>query len=577
MPNQKIENLLNLALETSETEREKSENLNVGYDQVTDTWDVIVRFHGDITPLEQLDPRIQVVELFNQYAVLTLPQEFIETVAALEEIEYIEKPKRLYFELDQARVAACINPVQEDEPGLSGKGTIVAVLDSGIDYTHPDFRNEDGTTRILYLWDQTIDGAPPQGYRIGTEFTKEQIDEALAAPQALQVVPSLDTSTHGTHVAGIAAGNGRASRGRYRGVATEASLVIVKLGIPRTNSFPRTSELMQAVDYAVRKALESAMPVAINISFGNTYGSHGGNSLLETYLDSVSNIWKNVIVVGTGNEAAAAGHTSGRLKEGDTDLVALAIGNYERTVNVQIWKNYADIFRLWLTSPSGERVELSLAGSGQQFVFENTRVLLYYGEPNPYSVAQEIYLDFVPEDTYIDSGVWQIHIEGVRIVSGEYEMWLPSASALNAQTEFLYPSQQLTLTIPSTAARVISVGAYDSGTGAYADFSGRGYEQRGQRGEGKPDLAAPGVDITSTAPGGGYSVRSGTSMATPFVTGSAAVMMQYGIVEGRDPYLYGEKVKAYLIRGARPIGGVLEYPSEKVGWGALCLEDSLPL
>ena len=577
MANQKIENLLNLALESTPSEREKSQNLNVGYDQMTNTWDIIVKYHGDILTLEQVDSRIRVVELLNNFAIITLPQEMIEVVANLEEIEYIEKPKRLYFEVNQGRAASCINAVQEGAGALSGRGTIVAVLDSGIDYTHPDFRNEDGTTRILSLWDQTLEGEPPAGYRIGAEFTEEEINRALMTNQPLELVDSIDTSTHGTHVAGIAAGNGRASQGRYRGVAPQASLLIVKLGVPRANSFPRTSELMQAVDYVIRRALELLMPVAVNISFGNTYGSHSGNSLLETYLDSVSNIWKNVIVVGTGNEGSAAGHTSGRVEQGRIERISLAVGNYESTVNVQLWKDYADIFRIWLVAPSGERVELFLKNEKQTFFLGQTKILLYYGSPTPYSVKQEIYMDFLPLEDFVDSGIWLIELEGARIIKGLYEMWLPSTASLNPQTEFLFPSEQMTLTIPSTSNRVISVAAYDSRTNSYADFSGRGYEYTGDREGGKPDLAAPGVGIMSTSPGGGYTVKSGTSMATPFVTGSAALLMEYGIVENRDPYLYSEKVKAYLIRGTKPIGGIQNYPSAKVGWGALCLADSLPL
>lgn len=575
MASQKIENLLNLALETPEEQREKSQNLNVGYDEESNTWDVIVRYHGQIETLEQVDERIQVVPLLGGYAVLTLPQQLIDTIIDLEEIEYMEKPKRLYFELSQGRAAACVNAVQEGETALSGAGTIVAIIDSGIDYRHEDFRYADGTTRILALWDQTIAGNPPNGYRIGTEYSQEQINEALSQPALSQqmLVPSTDSSGHGTHVAGIAAGNGRASSGRYRGVAPEASLLVVKLGVPRTNSFPRTTELIQAVDYVIKKALSLSMPVAINISFGNTYGAHNGSSLLETYLNQASGVWKNVIVVGTGNEGATAGHASGTVVQGRQEKVSFAVSNYETTVNVQIWKNYADQFRFRLLTPSGESVELFLKSGVQQFVLGNTRVLLYYGEPSPYNVLQEIYMDFIPMNTYIDSGIWTVLIEGIKVVDGQFEMWLPSAAALNAQTEFLYPSEQLTLTIPSTSAGVISVAAYNSRMNTYADFSGRGYTGRAFS---KPDLAAPGVDIMSTAVGGGYTVKSGTSMATPFVTGAAALLMQYGIVQGRDPYLYGEKVKAFLIRGARQLLALSEYPNALLGWGVLCLEDSLP-
>ena len=276
MPDQKIENLLNLAMNALPQERAKSENLNVGYDPTTRLWDVIVKYSGPESGLG--GERIQVVPLLGGYAVVTLPESEISAYSVREQIEFIEKPKRLYFETFEEREASCILPVQNGADGLTGKGILVGIVDSGVDYFHPDFRNEDGSSRILRLWDQSLDGNPPEGYLIGTEFTREQIDEAIkqpTVPMRMQIVPSVDVSGHGTSVAGIAAGNGRGSRGRiYRGVATQSELLVVKLGNPREEGFPRTTELMQAIDYVVRKALFYKQPVAINISFGNTYGSH---------------------------------------------------------------------------------------------------------------------------------------------------------------------------------------------------------------------------------------------------------------------------------------------------------------
>ena len=188
----------------------------------------------------------------------------------------MEKPKRLYFELFQAKGASCIRTVQTGRDGLTGKGILIGIVDSGVDYYHTDFRNADGSSRILRLWDQSIPGKPPQGYVTGTEYTKEEIDEALALGenQGRRLVPSVDYSGHGTSVLGITAGNGRASDGVNQGVAYESDLIVVKMGIPRENSFPRTTELIQGIDYLVRQSLSLGRPIAINISFGNNYGSH---------------------------------------------------------------------------------------------------------------------------------------------------------------------------------------------------------------------------------------------------------------------------------------------------------------
>ncbi|MFR2144448.1 MAG: S8 family serine peptidase [Faecalimonas sp.] len=274
MPDQKVDNLLNLSMDATPKEREKSENLNVGYDPKTRRWDVIVKYSGPESGLAGVG--IEVVSLLGGYAIVTLPESEIDAYSNREQIEFIEKPKRLYFETLEERAASCILPVQAGNDGLTGEEILVGVVDSGVDYFHPDFRNEDGSSRILKLWDQSIPGNPPEGYIRGTEYTKDKIDEALAfgETEGRHLVPTRDSSGHGTAVLGIAAGNGRASDGVNRGIAYKSDLLVVKMGNARQNSFPRTTELIEGIDYLVRQAVKMGRPIAVNISFGNNYGSH---------------------------------------------------------------------------------------------------------------------------------------------------------------------------------------------------------------------------------------------------------------------------------------------------------------
>lgn len=512
-------------------------------------WELIVKYHGN---LQRKTEGMEIEFLSGGYAIVLLREEEIEDFVNLPEVDYVEAPSRLWYSLDESRSEICIGDLQSGarnsvlENGtvnstgtldLYGEGVIIAIIDSSVDYKHPDFRNADGTTRILALWDQTIDSeelnivdgrfvyAPPEGYFLGTLFTEEMINTALSEENS-NIVPTIDVSGHGTHVAGIACGNGRVSDGTLRGVAPLASLLVVKLGDVEGVSFPRTTRLMEAVDFSILYAQQRNMPIVVNLSFGNSTGSHTGEDLVSLYLNQMATTWKSVICAGTGNEGNRGRHRSGFLTTGQDEKIEIAVAGEQGSFYVQIWKQYEDIFSVDIISPRNEKILLENNQIGIQIKeFADCFLAINYGEPTPFQVLQEIYIEWLPKNNFFVQGIWNINIYPEQIVYGRYDMWLPAGNLVQNETRFLEPTPETTLTMPSSTSRLISVGAYDGRREQSAAFSGRGYTRNEQI---KPDLVAPGVDILSTAPNNSYSVRSGTSMATPFVSGGAALLMEWG-------------------------------------------------
>jgi len=535
--------------------------------------------------------------LLGGYAIAVLEETLVERFLTTPGILYAELPTRVYSSAEFGRAASCINnrPSAVNEPdNLNGTGVLVGIIDSGIDYTHPDFCNADGSTRIAALWDQSVDSEnPPSGYRLGTLFSEEQINRALkeeVRENQRKIVPSVDLSGHGTHVAGIAAGNGRASSGRYRGVAFESRLLIVKLAEVRSGraTVSGTARLMEAVDFCVRYAMERNLPLALNLSYGTQEGAHNGRSLLETYLNMVSSMAKCVICVGTGNDGVGRKHAGGRLVNGKTEEIELSVSGREKSLELELWKTYPDDFYVELEAPSGQKTQFRygegepVTAFGSAFLFSGRErtvrmdgaiIEAIWSAPTIYQNLSELRISITATGELLGIGIWKLRLVPVRIVEGTYDLWLLQGVE-NQESGFTEPDSNRTLTIPSTAGQVISVGAYDFGNFQVAAFSGRGTAR--EAGRMKPDLVAPGVEIMSCAPGGGYTSLSGTSMATPFVTGGAALLLEWGIVKGNDPYLYGEKLREYLLLGAVRLPSE-EYPNPVSGWGRLCVNDSLPI
>ena len=568
MANQKLEDQLSLALDTPAQMREKSDNLDTGYAPSENTWELIVKYNGN---LDRLTGGIRVEPLIAGYAIVTIPENLIGAFSRMEEIEFIEKPKKLYPQVTAGRGASCFYPLLQPVSGkaLSGQGVYMAILDSGIDYTDPMFRYADGTTKIAWLWDQgkRADAEkgekPPQGFFTGVEYSRKMLNANL---QKNSERLTTDVTGHGTNVAKIAVQG-----------APESELIVVKLDTAR-GTYPSTVSLLRAFTYVAKKAQAENMPVAINLSYGNTYGAHDGSSLLERFIDNITEVGRNVICIGAGNEGASAGHFAGKLSENEIQRISFAMGTYERSFSLQLWKWYADRMDISIMSPAGEQYLIrnqNAGGEAQQAVMEQTKLLIFSGRPQPYRKREEVYIDFIPVETYLNTGIWTIEITPRRIANGELRLYMPSAVVRSENTRFLLPSPAQTLTIPSTAQKVITVGAYNAYVRSYAAFSGRGDADSDRAENSKPDLAAPGVNIR-IGEGEGGAVVSGTSYATPFVTAAAALLMEYGIVQGNDPFLYGEKVKAYLHAGARQLPGYDIWPNDQVGWGALCVAESLP-
>ena len=548
--------------------------LESGYDNNTGRWEVIVKYNGDLTPVEDaLDAEVEILSA--TYAIITLPHAQLRALYGFTQIEYIELPKRLSLFLAESLRQSCVPPVHDPRGsfGLTGAGVLVAVLDSGIDFRHPDFRHADGTTRILAYWDQTAaSGVPPVGFRGGTEFTAEDINAAIADDLPPNEAPQDDYIGHGTAVAGAAVGNGRASGGREVGIAPEAGILVVRLGQRGRASFARTTEFMRGLAYCIRKAQEWNMPLAVNISFGTNNGPHDGGSLFVSFVDEMALKWKTAIIVATGNEGHAGHHFMGRIAQGETMNMDFVTSPGLPDMFLTLWKNFVDEFTLELIAPNGMSSgvipytrPLTVLGT------QNTSVYISYGQPTHYNEYQEIFFQFQSRGGQIPVGLWRVRIHGVRVVDGRFNAWLPTTEEVTADTAFLVPNPTTTLTLPSTSRNALSVGGYGGNLNGPLAFSGQGYTRNDVFI--KPDIVAPALDVISTQAGGGYGPFTGTSIAAPFVTGSAALMMEWGIVRGNDPFLYGQRLKAFLRHGARREDG--PYPNRIWGWGRLCLSRTM--
>lgn len=557
--NPKIENLLQISVQADEV-RDSVPDMNAGYNSQGRTWEIIVKATESLHEIKGKYGNAVFTQLLCGYWIITASIEDIERLANEPDVIFIEKPKALYLELYAAKSEACVNTAKSQATsygGVTGRGVLVAIIDSGIDISDREFLNSNGTTRIRNLWDQGT----------GIVYSQDEINEILEGNKRLisDYLPAADSTGHGNSVAVIACGNS--------GVASESDIIVVKLGNAGGDSFVRTTQLMRGLDYCIRKAIEYKQPIAVNISYGGTYGNHEGNSVFEMFIDDCCGVYKCSICIGAGNEGEGRTHFSGKLDAGIVQYVEIAIGEYETQISIQIWKRAIDDVLVELISPTGQIIVISDRNADvvKNQMGEIKIVSRAYG-PGPFYMEEEIYAAMAATNGYITAGIWKLRFLPLKILDGQFNIWLPPVSTLSNSTGFLKPSPEYTYTIPSTSRRAICVGANGRYPGSAAIFSGRGVNVKsGLILYAKPDITAPGVNIS--IPGAEERYVTGTSFAAPMVTGAAAMLMEWGIVKGNDPYMYGEKIKAYLIEGATRNGNV--WPDSAKGWGELCVASSI--
>lgn len=483
---------------------------------------------------EQLNERYYIADLQPGEADLLMLNTYVE---------YIE-PAELVFPFqvtqDQPEIAKNTNDISN----LTGQGVIIGIIDSGINASLPLFKFKDGASKIISVWDLTQPGTPPEGFKKGGVVTGDSIFEIT------------DPICHGTAVAGVAAR-----------VAPGARLIIVKL----SDKASRTTDIMRGVSYITNTAMSLGKPCVINISYGTNLGSHNGESLFESYLDDASGVWKNLIVCATGNEGDAAHHSQEVIKEGETTQVDFSIGTVLQSIYIDVWSNFVDDILWSLTSPNGKNISLTpLINPDSTYYLQDTQIEVIHRGPTQYSTNQETIFSFRLSSD-LPQGNWRLSFYGETIVSGRINLWLPTVEEVGKRTAFLLPSSYLTASIPSTSGRTVAVGGYNDKTNTISTFSGRGPEDYTMA---IPDIVAPAEAILSTSCQGGFDYFTGTSVAAPAVTGTAALMMEWGIVDKNDPFLYGQRIRAFLRRYASRQSNI-DYPNPTWGYGSLNIQSIL--
>ena len=548
--------------------------------------DFIVKYMQNVKDTMELFPGTSFQAINEIFGVLYVP---LESMGELEVTgtSYNSIPK-CYTYMDMEAAGASGITRLHDHPYLKlrGKGTAVAVIDSGIDYQNAVFRNAGGS-RIAYLWDQSLeDGTDIAGTEVpyGRLFRKNDIDQALAFEDPFSVVPSRDTNGHGTALAGIAAGN-MVPGENFTGAAPEATLIIIKVKpakqylrnfylYPPDAEVFQENDVMMAIAYAISWAKKLEMPLSICLGIGSSQGAHLGTNALSQYVDYVANFSQVSVSVAAGNEGNTRNHSTGIFSQGREQIVTeLRVAEREQGFTIEFWGEPPEIYELSIQSPTGEILEVSSSiGSRTQelsFVFVETKVYVNYILIERQTGYSLVYIRFF----HPASGIWKIFTQARNRQNVQFHIWLPVEGLISQDTYFLEPSPYTTVTAPGDARNSITATAYQHRDGSIYIAAGRGYTPDGMI---TPHLAAPGVNVKVPLVRGGFGTRSGTSISAAQTAGIAALLFEWAIIRDNQPFFTGSSVKYYLQRGARR-EETMQYPNPEWGYGKVDLYHTFEL
>jgi subtilisin family serine protease len=543
---------------------------------------VLLQFQGDLSAIEAAGFKTR--SFAGDVATGEIELAQLGALERLDSVVRMEVSRVLGRELDLAIPESRVDTVHTGPPGHRGAGVVVGIIDSGIDFTHEAFRRSDGTSRILAIWDQRLvpqaGESNPSTFSYGVEYQKSAIDAALTAPNPSAVVRHQDLQIpgdgfHGTHVAGIAAGDGSvAGQGQpaftFVGVAPEADIVVVANTRGRAageRGLGDSADTLDAIRYIFDFAASLGRPVVINQSQGDNIGPHDGTSLLERGIDNLLGGPGRAMVKSAGNEGVQNRHASSTLTAGGPQSVPFAVPvNQGTPVTIDLWYGGPDRFDVSITPPNGVASATVNPGNSTTLALPNNNQAFVDSDLNDAGNGDNrIFVVLSPGTApTVQAGTWSITIQGTTITLGQWDAWIQR----DARAQFLPPFQNpaRTISVPGTAQEIITAGSYvtrGAGVGSISSFSSLGPTRDGRQ---APTVAAPGQVLMApqpTATGDTYGLMQGTSMASPMVTGTVALLLQ------KSSSLTQAQIRDCLTGTARTDGFTGVTPNNAWGGGKL--------